>query len=397
METGARTDPAALVDEGQLVELTKGILRIPSPLGEERPLGEFVAAELERFGFAVELQEVTNGRANVIGIARGDPAYKSIMLNGHLDMNRPFGKWRRSPYDPWVEGGRLYGGMVTDMKGGLGSMIAAAAAVLQAAARPRGDLIVTAVMHHDTTGVGTKYFLESCPWRIDAAIVAEPTDLNLQTYHCGAWGFLITTRGIQKHLTRLEEGYVNAIDGMMRIVQRLGPQILTYERDPEHPFLPRMVWGYINGGAPERHKLTAETCTLQGDVRFLPSMSFDGIRRDFERLLAEVCAEMPGLSAKVQAATQQWPYRIGHDAEIVRTITDVQTRLLGRAPRLLEGMPLAAGVTDAADIMRHGIPAAIYGPGEFLQVADESVAVADLVAGARVMAAVCADITGRRR
>jgi acetylornithine deacetylase len=397
METRARTDPAALVDEAQLIELTKGILSIPSPLGEERPLGEFVAAELERLGFDVELQEVANGRPNVIAISRGDPGYKSIMLNGHLDMNRPFGKWRRSPYDPWVEDGQLYGGMVTDMKGGLGSMIAGAAAVLKAGARPRGDLIVTAVMHHDTTGVGTKYFLKACPWRIDAGIVAEPTGLNLQTYHCGAWGFQITTKGIQKHLTRLEEGYVNAIDGMMRIVQRLGPQILTYERDPEHPFLPRMVWGYINGGAPERHKLTAETCTLQGDVRFLPSMSFDGIKRDFERLLAEVCAEMPGLSAKVQAATQQWPYHIDREAEIIRTIIDVQTRLTGRAPRLLDGMPLAAGVTDAADMIRHGIPTAIYGPGEFQQVAHESIAVADLVTSARVLAAVSAEITSRRR
>lgn len=397
METRARSDAAALVDEAELVQLTKGILSIPSPLGEERPLGEFVAAELERLGFEVELQEVTNGRPNVVGISRGDPAYKSIMLNGHLDMNRPFGKWRRSPYDPWVQDGRLYGGMVTDMKGGLGSMIAGAAAVLRADLRPRGDLIVTAVMHHDTTGVGTKYFLEACPWRIDAGIVAEPTDLNLQTYHCGAWGFQITTKGIQKHLTRLEEGYVNAIDGMMRIIQRLGPQMLTYEKDPEHSFLPRMVWGYINGGAPERHKLTAETCTLQGDVRFLPSMSFDGIKSDFQRVLAEVCAEMPGLKATVQAATQQWPYRIDTEAEIIRTIIDAQTRLIGRAPRLLDGMPLAAGVTDAADMMHHGIPTAIYGPGIFVQVADESIAVDDLVAAARVMATVSAEITSRRR
>jgi len=340
---------------------------------------------------------VTNGRPNVVAISRGDPKYKSLMLNGHLDMNRPFGKWRRDPYDPWVEDGRIYGGMITDMKGGLGAMIAGAAAALKANEKPRGDLILTAVMHHDTTGVGTKYFLDSTPWRIDAGIVGEPTDLNLQTYHCGAWGFLITVHGIQKHLTRLEEGYVNAIDGMMRVVQRLGPRMLTYTPDPEHSFLPRMVWGYIHGGAPERHKLTAETCVLQGDVRFLHTMSFDGIKRDFEQVLTEVCAEMPGLTAKVQAATQQWPYRIDHDTEIVRTIVDVQTRITGRAPELREGMPIAAGVTDAADMMRRGIPTAIYGPADFRTEANESVLVADLITAARVYAGVTAEITSRPR
>jgi len=35
-------DVIALVDEDLVVELTKGICRIPSPLGEERPLAEFV-------------------------------------------------------------------------------------------------------------------------------------------------------------------------------------------------------------------------------------------------------------------------------------------------------------------------------------------------------------------
>jgi acetylornithine deacetylase/succinyl-diaminopimelate desuccinylase-like protein len=184
---------------------------------------------------------------------------------------------------------------------------------------------------------------------------------------------------------------------MMRIVQRLGPQMLTYTPDPEHDFLPRMVWGYIHGGAPERHTLTAETCVLQGDVRFLHSMSFDGIKADLERLLAEVCAEMPGLTAKVQAATQQWPYRIDHDAEIIRAIVDVQKRLTGRAPELREGMPIAAGVTDAADMMRRGIPTAIYGPGDFRTEANESVAVADLLTAARVYAGVSGEITSRQR
>ena len=75
----------------------------------------------------------------------------------------------------------------------------------------------------------------------------------------------------------------------------------------------------------------------------------------------------------------------------------MQTRITGRAPELREGMPIAAGVTDAADMMRRGIPTAIYGPADFRTEANESVLVADLITAARVYAGVTAEITSRPR
>ena len=44
------------------------------------------------------------------------------------------------------------------MKGGVASLIAGAAAAAQVDPEANGDVIVTVVMHHDTTGVGTKFF-----------------------------------------------------------------------------------------------------------------------------------------------------------------------------------------------------------------------------------------------
>src|SRR5215208_4205956 len=117
MGEGPSVDVTELIDQNLLIELSKGLCRIPSPLGEEGPVAEYTAAELDRLGFEVELQEVVKDRYNVVASARGMPEYQSIMLNGHLDMPTPFGKWRRDPFQPWIENDVLYGAGIQDMKG----------------------------------------------------------------------------------------------------------------------------------------------------------------------------------------------------------------------------------------------------------------------------------------
>ena len=98
-----------------------GICRIPSPLGGEKPLAVYVARRLRELGFEVELQDVVQDRPNVVAIRRGNPAYKSFMFNGHLDIPEPFGEWSHDPYDPWIAGDLLFGGGLQDMKGGVAS------------------------------------------------------------------------------------------------------------------------------------------------------------------------------------------------------------------------------------------------------------------------------------
>ena len=98
------TEVTRFVDPDLVVELAKGICRVPSPLGGERPLALYVAGQLARLGFEVEVQDVVPGRPNVVAVLRGDPAYRSFVFNGHLDIPASFGVWRRDPYDTWIDG-----------------------------------------------------------------------------------------------------------------------------------------------------------------------------------------------------------------------------------------------------------------------------------------------------
>ena len=70
------------------------------------------------------MQEVAPGRANAIVIARGSGGGKNLMLNGHIDvvgladMTDPFGAR--------IEGNKMYGRGVYDMKAGVAASLMAA-------------------------------------------------------------------------------------------------------------------------------------------------------------------------------------------------------------------------------------------------------------------------------
>jgi acetylornithine deacetylase/succinyl-diaminopimelate desuccinylase len=387
-------DVSRLVESDVVVDLARGICSIPSPLGGEKPLAVYVARRLRELGFDVELQDVVQDRPNVVAIRRGNPDYKSFMLNGHLDIPDPFGEWSHDPYDPWIADDLLYGGGLQDMKGGVASLIAGAAAAAQLDPKTSGDVIVTVVMHHDTTGVGTKFFLEQNAWPIDAGICGEPTDLKVQLFHGGAWAWEITTAGVPRHQSRLEEG-VNAITGMMEILRRLTPEALTFDTDARYPHLPRSVVGMIAGGGFA--SMTAEACMARGDIRYLPTMTVDGLKADVRRIIAEVCAETPGLSGEVRTFAQQWPYEIAVSDPVVQGLIAAHAEVVGTPPETTTGLPSGAFITDAADMIRHGIPTAIYGPCDWNTIPDESVPISDLVTAARVYARLCADVISQRR
>jgi acetylornithine deacetylase len=382
------------VDEDLVVELATELCRRPSPRGGEKPAAVWLADRLDRLGFEVELQEVVDDRPNVVAILRGDPDFQSCLLNGHLDHSTMEGPWKHDPAQPWIEDGVLYGGGIQDMKGGVAALCAGAAALAKAPAQRRGDVVLTAVMHHDTTGVGTKFFLDMCPWRLDCGLNGEPTNLAVQTFHGGAWVFEAELRGVSRHQSRLEEG-VNAIDATARLLRLLDVGALTHTADPAHPFLPRLVVGTIDGGGAASS--TAERCTIQGDVRYLPSMSIDQMKADVRRVVERVCAETPGLSGRVRTVRHQWPYQIAADDPIVQSVVGAHALVTGRRPKVTPTLPAGAFITDAADMVRRGIPTAIYGPADWNTIVNEGIPVADLVTAARVYAAATADLTSRPR
>ena len=163
----------AQVDEKAIVDLASELIKIPSFKLEEAPVATFLAEFFGRRGYKVDLQEVEPGRFQTIATLEGTGGGPSLMLNGHTDINSLTRRWRRDPWIPVVEGDRLYGHGVQNMKGGLASIIMAAEAVRQSGVRLKGDLVVACVVGETQGGEGT-HFLMGSGLRTDMAVVAEP-------------------------------------------------------------------------------------------------------------------------------------------------------------------------------------------------------------------------------
>ena len=96
------------------IELLEGMLAIPSPSTQERPLGQWLVARLRGMGFAARSDEA----GNVVAYWGGGP--REVMLLGHIDTVPGFIPVRR-------DGNRLFGRGAVDAKGPLAAAIAAVA------------------------------------------------------------------------------------------------------------------------------------------------------------------------------------------------------------------------------------------------------------------------------
>ena len=86
------------------------------------------------------------------------------------------------------------------------------------------------------------------------------------------------------------------------------------------------------------------------------------------------------------AFCQQHPYTIDPNHPVVEAIAEAHSVFFGQRPYIGPLYPQVFFGTDASHLSRAGIPTAIYGPGkvEQINVYDESMAIPDLIAAARV-------------
>src|SRR2546425_13245705 len=237
----------ALVDPRELVDLAGALIRIPSFKTEETQVALFLDEFFRGRGYDVDLQEIERGRFQTIATLRGTGGGASLMLNGHTDINALTMRWKRDPWTPSLEGDRLYGHGVQNMKGGLASIIMTAEAIRRSGVRLTGDLVVACVAGETQGGEGTHNLMER-GLRTDAAVVAEPFGADhLVTVHSGIVHLAIHTYGVTGHIGRLE-GTVNAVHEMTAVIDALRRGEFRPTPPPDLPAFPRLNVGGIPGG-----------------------------------------------------------------------------------------------------------------------------------------------------
>jgi acetylornithine deacetylase len=336
-------------------------------------------AALDAWGFHTEVYEAAPGRPNLlarIGDARGGGV---LMLSGHVDVVGIEGM-THAPFAGEEHGGRLYGRGAADMKGGVGAMCAAA---WHASRSPlAGEIIVAIGADEEFESIGTRALLERGV-RADAAIVGEPTCLDVMPAHRGFVWIEVVVHGRAAHGSRWDVG-VDAIRHAGLLLAELDRLDAEQLAGRTHPLLGRasLHASTIEGGIgmstyPDRCALRLERRTLPGEV---VSDVVDEVRRACDAIRAR----RPEFAADVSLLLAQGPSDVATDAPVVRAL-ERALRECGEEVRLA-GM---SAWTDAALLNAAGIPAICFGPGDIslAHAAEEYIALPEIDRATSVLTA----------
>lgn len=380
----------------QAVEIAQRLIgfdtTVPEPGAEprqERECQEYVASLLAEAGFDVDIWEPDpaeveghpmyrpgqnwNDRPIVAATLRGAGGGRSLIFNGHIDTV-PVGDARAWSADPWggeVQTGRLYGRGACDMKGGVAAMTAAALA-LASGPKLLGDLIVEVVTDEEVNGMGTIAALRR-GYRADAAVVPEPTELNIWIAFRGILVGEAEVAGRQGHVEIVqphwtEGGAVNAIHLMVKVLEELRAMNEEWRSRPDkqHPLcstgeinVTTISGGDFFSNVPERCVATLNICYVPGEEN---EEGYGGrVKADIERRLA-LLSELDGW-LREHPPDLRWlsdfpPGEVDPTERVVRELLGV-VETFGRTPRIL-GLDTW---DDTVSLIRHGIPSVSFGPG----------------------------------
>ena len=399
----------AAVDRDDMLDLAKQMLRIPSFKTEETELARFMAGYLGERGYDVQLQEVEPGRFQTIATLKGEGGGKSLMFNGHLDIDPLAFGWKRDPWEPSVEGDRLYGGGVRNMQAGVASMVQAAEAVRRSGVRLKGDLVLACVVGELQGGVGSSYLSQHGPLT-DMAVITEPHGpANVMTVHAGVVNIAVHTIGKSRHTSR-RQGSVDAIEKMRKAIPAIREVEFTCERRADLPALPLVNIGVIMGGMGRDYDLkgpnfVSDFCTVLVDVRFLPGMTSESVVADLDRALSSLAAEDPDFVYEIEVPAPpvfkankvvMEPFDLPRDEYIVDAVARQIRAVTGREPENV-GVVLPNSYTgnDSCHLWDAGVPCVLIGPAgtqESLEVPDEYAPISEMEQVAKVLALTALDV-----
>jgi acetylornithine deacetylase len=308
------------------------------------------------------------------------------MLGGHLDTVS-LTNYDSDPLDPRIHDGRMYGRGTFDMKGGIAAMMAAA--VRATAHGPlRGDVILACVADEEYASSGTEEVLES--FTADAAIVTEPSHLEVTLAHKGFAWFDVEIEGRAAHGSRPELG-IDAIAKAGHFLVALEELAQRLTQGPAHPLLGTgtVHASVIHGGA-EPSTYPAH-CRITLERRTVPGESADSVERELTAVLDRLAATVPDFRYRLTRGVHREPFEADPEALIVRTLTRHAEQTLGHPP-VVRAEPFW---TDCALLARAGIRCLLFGvDGAGAHAATEYVDLASLDRLTDILTGTIADFCG---
>jgi acetylornithine deacetylase/succinyl-diaminopimelate desuccinylase-like protein len=346
------------LDRDRLIELAKNVAEIVSITGEEYNIAHYLGGEFERLGMEVRYQEVEEGRPNVIGTLKGAGGGATLMFCAHMDHFD-------TPQETKVEGDRIYGRGLVNMKCAFPCYIVAVEMLKKAGVELKGDIIISGVVGeiekaqvgkfsgktYRGAGVGARYMMDHGV-TADMCIIGEPTGLQLQIGNAGLVWAEVTVEGRAENFV-LQAG---------KVAQAIQDWEKEYQQKFKHPFmLPTVQIGAIEGGNPFKPG-TQPAASLYVIVKTLPGTPTMAIQRELETVCDRVAEKEKDIKTKVRLYLSTTGYEISKDEKVVKVMERAHQTVFGKPVQY----PMAKryGITsDGSRIAAYGVPAITYGAG----------------------------------
>jgi acetylornithine deacetylase len=351
----------------------------------EREIAAYVGEALAALGCQVATHEPEAGRVSVVGRLGGTRG-RSLMLNAHMDTVGVEGM--AGPFSGAVRDGKLFGRGAYDMKGSLAACLGAVKALADAKTRLPGAVLVAAVADEEHASLGTADLIGH--YHPDAAIVTEPTGLEICLAHKGFAWIEVATAGRAAHGSRPDLG-VDANMAMGRVLAALAPLERELRARPPHALVgpPSLHAGVLAGGTAPSVYAARATVTIER--RTVPGETDEQVVREIEDAIARLRRDDPALAVHTTLGLSRPPFEVSRDAEVVQALARAYRTALGRAPTFGGQTPWM----DSALLAEAGVETVVFGPGgEGAHAAEEWVDLESVFAVAAVLAEAVAEYCG---
>jgi acetylornithine deacetylase len=408
---------SAYVDEhrGRLVKIIRDLVRIPSentpPVGNEEACQQYVARFLKAQGLETDLyyfRDVPNlekhplyfpgrdyrNRPNVDARRKGGGRGRSLVLSGHIDtVPKGAQPWTRDPFGAEVEGNLLYGRGSNDMKGGIGMNLFMAEALGELGIELEGDLIIETVCDEEFGGVNGTIAARVKGYNADAAVVTEPTFLEICPAHRGGRTVQITlsSKGGILPEGKFPSGVIDAIRYFLvkvldfaeeRKRKAPGNEFFAGSQDPVPVSIIKLTTGPWGNAEP---KTIPETGRIEMYWQAMPGESQEKIESEFHEWFGGIVKAAPELfpiRPKIEFPIRWLPgSAISKKEPVIGEFAECAADALGRQAKV-------KGFEAPCDLyvfhQAFGTPAILWGPrGGNTHAADEYLEIDSVVAAAK--------------
>lgn len=359
------------IDREFVIETLRDLIRIDSrnPALEEGAPGEWelarhVEAQLVSLeGWETEFHDLGECRANVVAVRPGTGDGPSLMINVHLDTVGVAGM--REPFSAGTRNGRIYGRGAQDTKGGMAAVIGAARALAHEGVALAGDLVLAFVADEEHDSIGTADLVRHV--RTDAAIVVEPTDLEVCVAHRGFGVFRLSTRGRAAHGGRSELG-VDANLHMGLVLAQLDEVKRRWRSEHVHRVLGTATLHIPRLRGGRGLYMYADECAADVECRTVPGQSQDRTLAELRAVMTELAPRVDNFAGTVEPVIWRAPYEIDPERPIVHTVRTCAEQVRGGSTELIGH----SWWEDSGLLGEAGIDTVIVGPlGEGLHTDEE--------------------------